>query len=177
MSHQECSESVHEAHRLTPETTPFGAWIGWWIAGVAARSSARPSSQIQGIGLYDVTGLLFNLTKKFGGELDIEITNGPRFAAGEVTVGIGSVSVESTTGPVETFDHTSRLECLKILVDRGMADVAAKVIELFENIARAQMTLLSPQQIEDHAALPAQAQHGDGSHGPACSRLGKGVSL
>jgi len=62
-----------------------------------------------------------------------------------MTVGIGAITIEATTGTVEAFDYTRRLERLEVLINRSVANVAAKIIELFKNISGTKMCFFSPQ--------------------------------
>ena len=73
-----------------------------------------------------------------------------------MAVGIAAIAVKPATGPVEALDHASGLKGFEVLINRRVADVAAQVVELFKNVAGAEMALLNPKQIEHHAALAAE---------------------
>ena len=71
-------------------------------------------------------------------------------------MGITAVAVQATTGSIQTLNHSSGLERLQILINGCMSDASTSGIELFENVARAEVTFFSPEQIQNHAPLTAQ---------------------
>lgn len=73
-------------------------------------------------------------------------------------MGIGAITVEATIGTIKALDHTRRLERLKILVNRCVANIAAKIIEFFKYISGTEMGFLSPQQLQNHSSLLTQAK-------------------
>ena len=80
----------------------------------------------------------------------------PALQAGEVAVGIAAVAVEPATGAIEALDHTSGLQGFEVLVDGGVADVAALGIEALEDVAGAEMALITPEQFQHHPPLAAE---------------------
>jgi hypothetical protein len=67
-----------------------------------------------------------------------------RIETGEMTVGISPVAIEAATGTIQALNHPSRLKGFQILIDRGMADVPAEIVEFFEDISRTEMCFFGP---------------------------------
>ena len=112
---------------------------------------------MQGVGLNCEAGESFNLAEQLSRQGHIEILDGTRLTADEMAVGIGSVAVQPAAGTIQAFDHASRLQGFEILVNRRVADVAALIIELFEDVPSTEVAFFGPEQIEHHAPLAAQA--------------------
>jgi hypothetical protein len=70
-----------------------------------------------------------------------------------MAVRISPIAIQPAARPIQALNHTSRLQGLKILVDRCMANVASQVIQLFKNIPRTQVSFLCPQQLQHHSTL------------------------
>ena len=60
-----------------------------------------------------------------------------------MAVGIAAAAVEATIGTIQTLDDPGALEGLEVLVDGGVADVAALGVEALEDVAGAQVSLSS----------------------------------
>ena len=113
---------------------------------------------MEGVVLDREAGDRFDVLQHLGGQDDIKIADCAALQAGDVAVGISAVAVKPAGGAVEALDHASGLESFEVLVNGGMADVAAHVVELLVDVAGAQVAFLGPEQIEHHAALAAEAK-------------------
>ena len=67
------------------------------------------------------------------------------------------VAIKPSTGAIEAFDHSRTLESLEVLINRGVANPPALPVELFEDVACAEVTGFAPQQIEHHSPLLAES--------------------
>lgn len=71
-------------------------------------------------------------------------------------MGITAVAVEPSVGPVEAFDHPSRLQCFKVLINGGMADSSTSRIQFLEDVAGTHVARFTPEQVEHHPSLTAE---------------------
>ncbi len=114
------------------------------------------AGQVQGVRLDRESGLRFDLLQEIGGKQHIEIKNLARLGAGEMAVGVGAIAIETAIGTFKAFDHASRLQGFKILINGGVADVATLIVELLKDVPGGKMAFLGPQQIKHHASLATQ---------------------
>ena len=74
-----------------------------------------------------------------------------------MAVGIAPIAVYAATGAVQALDDACRLKRFKVLVHRGVPNAAAPQIELFKDGSSTEVTFFTPEQVEHHASLAAQA--------------------
>ena len=111
---------------------------------------------MQGVRLDRKARLLLDLLEEMVGKENVEVVDGAGLGAGEVAVGVGAIAIETATGPLDAFDHPGRLQRLEVLIDGGVADVAALIVQLLEDVAGGEMAFLVPEQIQHHAPLAAE---------------------
>jgi hypothetical protein len=112
---------------------------------------------MQGVGLNREARMALDLVEQLLGQDHVQILNRACFRASEVAVGIAAVAVKPAICAIKTLNHPCRLQGLEVLIHRGMADVAAKVVQLFKNISGTQVALFGPEQIQHHAPLAAKS--------------------
>jgi hypothetical protein len=86
------------------------------------------TSQIKGVGLDVITRFPLDLLEKIGRQANIQIFDDPGVQAGEVAMGLGTITIEPTMGSIQAFNHTRGLEGFKILIDRCVTDIASKIV-------------------------------------------------
>ena len=74
-----------------------------------------------------------------------------------MAVWIAAISIKTPIGSIETLDHTCTLEGFQVLINGGMADLSALLIEFLKNVSSTEVTGFAPEQIEHHSPLSAQS--------------------
>tara|TARA_B100000459_G_scaffold140543_1_gene99606 strand:+ start:488 stop:898 length:411 start_codon:yes stop_codon:yes gene_type:complete len=112
---------------------------------------------LKGVRLDIESGPAFDFPEYIVGKFHIKIFNCTCLQAGEMAVWVVPIPIKTSMGSIETLDHPCTLECFQILINGGMADLSALLIEFLKNVSSTEVTGFAPQQIEHHSPLSAQS--------------------
>ena len=87
----------------------------------------------------------------------MHIDNLLRIGAVHVAMSIIDVTIEPTIGPLNALNNILLRQRFEILIDRGVANVAALLAQAVVNLAGRQVLLRLPKQLENVAPLATQA--------------------
>jgi hypothetical protein len=74
-----------------------------------------------------------------------------------MAMGITNVTVEPPIRALDAFNNALLRQRFQVLIDRGVADVFALLIEAIVNFAGGEVFLLLPEQFQNEATLLAEA--------------------
>ena len=112
---------------------------------------------MQGVRLDVESGPTFDFPEYIVGKFHIKIFNCTCLQTGEMAVWIVPIPKKTPIGSIETLDHSCTLQCFQILINGGMADLSALLVEFFKNVSSTEVTGFAPEQIEHHSPLSAQS--------------------
>ncbi len=131
-------------------TLPIWIWIlplenGSARSGLGGDLFAM-SVKVDAIFRYLNPGFGFYFLEKFDREFDMNIENLLGVEAVNVTMGVADVAVESSVGPIDTFNYTLVGKSFEILVDGGVADFFSLMVKSVVDGAGGEMLPIGPQQ-------------------------------